>query len=250
MPDRWHLMFTAILGNEVMFVALSSAALVSTFIVAIGLYLEYERHELRVLSVSKTTKLKSRCTAKFNRPVRKGVGGFLVVVGVVLEFVFGFTAFISATIRENQNEIHLADANRRAADAVTAAEKEKLARLNFGKEYGPRQLTDTQRNQLSKYWHKYAGRTVMLRGLWDPETDLLADELSEALTKAGLIVKRDLNPPTIHASGIVVEGPLADFSTLERTLPIPSIALAYGHTGRQHVREGCPLALAFQSKSS
>lgn len=102
------------LNKDGVFVGLSVAALASTFVVAIGLYLEYERHELRIFGISKTTRLRPRRTSKFNRPARKKVGSFLVVGGVALEFIFGMTAFASAIIREEILQKQLIEVSPRA----------------------------------------------------------------------------------------------------------------------------------------
>jgi hypothetical protein len=80
--------------------------------------------------------------------------------------------------------------------------------------YGARHFTNDQRHTLISDWQKYAGRTVTIRGLWDPETDAFSFELEDILLKAGLTVRRDPNPPTVHASGVIVEGSWADFTTL------------------------------------
>jgi hypothetical protein len=78
------------------------------------------------------------------------------------------------------------NANERAAKAEKAAEEEKLARLKFEKEYGPRDLTGPQRDELIKLWHKYAGRVVKIERLDDPETIYFTSELMGVLGKAGL----------------------------------------------------------------
>jgi len=78
----------SILATDAAFVVCSLAALAATIAVAIGLVLEYERHELIGLS-------------------KKQIGSMLVVGGVTLEAVFGLGAFVSATIRESRLESEL-----------------------------------------------------------------------------------------------------------------------------------------------
>lgn len=107
-----------------------------------------------------------------------------------------------------------ADANERAAKAAKSTEDERSARLKFEKLYGPRRLTRAQREGLIKAFHKYAGRTVTIRGLWDSETDAFSFDLEDILRTAGLKVKRDPTTPTISASGVIVEGSWADFTVL------------------------------------
>jgi hypothetical protein len=78
----------SVLASDTAFIICSLAALTATIVVAVGLILEYERHELIGLS-------------------KKQIGGFLVVAGVTLEAVFGLGAFVSATIRESRLETEL-----------------------------------------------------------------------------------------------------------------------------------------------
>ena len=185
-----------ILGAGSVFVGLSVTALLATFVVAIGLYLEYERRELRVFGISKTTPLgrRSRRTSKLNRPARKQVGGFLVVVGVVLEFVFGLGAFLSATIREGQNELLIAELKQEAS---------------------PRQFAKEQAEELAKSWHKYAGRAVVVVSNDGDEGRNFTWQLETVLKKAGLILSSPTQPFSARMSaGVWVEGSWADFEML------------------------------------
>jgi len=125
----------------------------------------------------------------------------LAIVGVIGEQI--------GTIVEFALSAHLETIDQ------TALEGERNARIEYEKLYGPRHLTEEQRETLIRHWRKYAGRTIKVRGVWDPETDAFADELSEILTKAGLTVRRDASTPTVKASGVVIEGSWADFVTLE-----------------------------------
>ena len=102
-------MMSGLLGEYWIFLSLSVAPLLATIVVVVGLWLEYQRYELRVFHVAKTTKLTRRSfrTSKLNRPARKNVGSVLVVIGVALEAFFGVMLFLSATVREKSVQTRL-----------------------------------------------------------------------------------------------------------------------------------------------
>jgi hypothetical protein len=99
---------TNALATDTAFVGLSIATLLATGIVAAGLWLEYERHELRIFRLRKTRPFHNDFpTVGQYRPARKTIGSFCVVIGVVLEATFGLFTFVSAAIRENRTETRL-----------------------------------------------------------------------------------------------------------------------------------------------
>jgi hypothetical protein len=95
----------SILESDAAFIGFSLAALVATLVVAIGLFLEYERHELFGAS-------------------KKQIGALMVAGGVVLEAGFGLGTFLSAIVRESRSELQIATltvrANQLEKDAETA----------------------------------------------------------------------------------------------------------------------------------
>lgn len=89
----------------------------------------------------------------------------------------------------------------------------KLARLKFEKDFGPRHFTDGQRDQLIKYWHKYAGRTVKFGIDWEPEAEAFGTELIVILRKAGLTVEQ--TEIRSKGSGVMVLGSWDDMVMLD-----------------------------------
>jgi hypothetical protein len=189
-------------------VAFTVLTFCSNVVIIIGLVLEHQADFPKDKGFRKNRK---------TRPFGKGSlnkakwGTALVGVGVGGEIFFGLLAFIVSIELSAQLGLLTAQANERAAKAQKAAEQEKLARLKFEKEYGPRQLTEAQRAALVKYWHKYAGKVVMLSRVDDPEAIYFAAEILKVLIDARLKVQQvPFSSSNEFVLGILVSGPLND----------------------------------------
>jgi hypothetical protein len=134
-----------VLATNGVFTFFSMAALISTLVVAVGLYLEYERE------VSS---------------IRKKIGNILIVVGVVLEALFGLVAFISASTREYRAELRIA--------ALT-------------QKFTYRKLTKDEEQSFVAALKPYRGEKVdlMIRASDDPEPLIMFNELASLASSAG-----------------------------------------------------------------
>jgi hypothetical protein len=196
----------------------------SSLVVAVGVALEGPEVIHEVQNTWRTVKRETRGWVK-------GVGllgWILVVIGVAGEGVFELAFSISdgqiqtfdeiltseaqrialrAQYENIQIGIELAKEEQATADAEKAAEREKLARLKFEKDYGPRILTKSEQKGIIRRWHRYAGRAVNIENLDDPETIYFTSELIAMLAKAGLKPNQIVRSPSDRfGPGVFIRG--------------------------------------------
>ena len=179
----------SILATDAAFAAFSILALVATIVVAIGLFLEYERHELFGAS-------------------KKQIGALMVAGGVVLEAFFGLGTFLSAMVRESRSELQIAtlterasqlakdaetargqiaSANERAANAAQETEKEKSERVKLEylttDRFAHGRHLEMDPNLWSTLAASKSASIVLIQNIYDSEAQQLACELASLLPK-------------------------------------------------------------------
>jgi hypothetical protein len=203
----------SILERRAAFVGLSVAALIATIVVAIGLYLEYERRELRVFKLAKTTPLNlgyALRATKYHRAPRKHIGSFLVVVGVLFEAVFGFGAFISANIRDIQAEQQIADLNHKTEEARLEERKLRVYNADLESVLLPRTATKWL-DKLAPL-KKFAGTSVIILAVPDLEALRLGADIADLLSTCGWPVSfnvQSLDLALATPDGLTMSWPIA-----------------------------------------
>ncbi len=180
-----------------------------TWMVGVGLVLEYKTQLLFICrGLLKVVRLKSnsfdRC--QLRKLVWHSLGALLVTFGVLGEFWIEFKQYgeegefsrASASARADLNakaaeadatakgfQSQIAAAQLAAAESKKEAESEHLARVKLQKELQPRRLTSAQKEKLTSLLRNKPKNIFILTMGDDTETADLANDIGDALNKAG-----------------------------------------------------------------
>jgi hypothetical protein len=113
------------------------------------------------------------------------LGAGLVAIGVAGEFFIHLKAGRVETEMRNATARLVAIADERAAEANRTAESERLARVELQKELEPRRLTAAQKEKLTSLLRRKPKPIFILTMGDDTETADLANDIGDALNKAG-----------------------------------------------------------------
>lgn len=117
------------------------------------------------------------------------VGGLLVFVGTIGSIAMGAKKEFFANVRQSENEAEIARALESAAIANERAEAERLERARLEQQIAPRRLTIEQQVALIEALAPMGTTRVFVASYTsDVEAGVLAEQLTRALTAAGLIV--------------------------------------------------------------
>jgi hypothetical protein len=179
------------LSSDAVWLILSISALLATVLVSIGLYLEYDWHEIRPLGLAKTRPLKFSQDFPVNKqyaPSKKRLGSFLVVAGVILEAALGLLAFTSATIRETESQARI---------------------LALQKEMSPRHI-DIFLHAIGPL-REFPKMAVVIRTVQDTESRRLLFDLVQLLQKCGWrVMPQQEEPLSMTPDGIDIVYRAAD----------------------------------------
>lgn len=170
----------ASLSTDSVFDTLSFAAPAAALIVVLGLFLEYERDELRIfrrVNVANLNAGKTFQARRVNVFRTKNLGAVLVIVGVTLESLLTTALSGSAIIREGQNKRQIADLQSDNLALETLIQPREV-----GIDGGP--------NSKEAALRKFPRACVYLQYANDLETEKLTGELMWVFKDVGWQVKQ------------------------------------------------------------